>query len=217
MKNVAPCTSYKIGFFGLLTLIIILFGLFASSSLLKMTYKNRAVESELKASLPEVTDAPKNSNTEVLIATIPAFIKRQNEEVYDVTIEEVMFKPKPKAQTNPNVISFISSSDFKILEKQSEPRILTCSFFGKTILKPVEKPVMSDPTKSKLEGEVAPVIEIVEKLIDNKFLKDGYRGHTYLIDFIHDLDVTPNPGHQKLCTITRIMMQADVKEEVSNK
>ena len=217
MKKFAPCTSYKIGFFGLLALIIVLFGLFASSTLLKRTYKNRAEENKLDAVVPEVTDTPKISNTKVLIATISAFIKRDAEEVYDVTFEEVMYKPKPRIKTDQNVISFIKTEDFKIIENQSDPRILTCSFSGETILKPVEIPITSDPTKPLSNEEViaSPETEIVESLIDEKFLSGGYLNHTYTIDYAYDLDVTPNPGHQKQCTITRIEIQIVAGKEVA--
>jgi len=216
MKKLNSCARYKIGFFALLILIMLGFGLFVSSSFTKFSYKNRASETGMAPALPPVEEAtPVAQEKRFMIATISAFQKGADADTYNVTMEEVIFKTfdeEKKADKNKSMMLFTRPEDLNKADEVIPAKVLTCSFTGKTISQLVE--LATGNQQQTTDGTVtSPETVITEKLIpiDEAFLKDGFLNHSYMVDYEFDTDVTPNPGHQKLCTITGLRMQVDVK------
>jgi len=220
MNKLTSCDRYKIGFFGLLVIVIGMIGYFVSSSNTNLTYKNRAEMNNLNVvPTPEAgqsTDGQMGNgepdlNNFSMIATISSMLPEVGKkDTYRIAFKEVPFKPINEGgfgKEGSPVMLFANVEASP--EATPDPEQLTetvCSFVGTVIPQTIQVPL---PQEQGDNGTVSQSVstKVINIPIDSLIAKKSYELHTFLIEYMY------TPADQKeVCVIKNISMQEDSKK-----
>jgi len=224
MNKLTSCDRYKIGFFGLLVIVIGMIGYFVSSSNTNLTYKNRAEMNNLNVvPTPEAgqsTDGQMGNgepdlNNFGMIATITSLLPEVGKkDTYRIAFKEVQYKPIDEGgfgKEGSPVMLFANveaspEATPEPTEDPENPTEPTCSFVGTVIPQTIQVPL---PQEQGDNGTVSQSsnTKVINIPIESLIAKKSYELHTFLIEYMY----TP-ADQKKVCVIKTISMQEDVKK-----
>lgn len=221
MNKLTSCDRYKIGFFGMLIIVIGMIGYFVSSSNSNLTYKNRASMSFLNKLPTEGASVDGQQgvgepdlNNFSMVATISSMLPEVGKkDTYRIAFVEVPYKPLDGGnfgQEGSPVMLFSSvEASPEATPDPDENETITgtvCSFVGTVIPQTIQVPLPEEQGDNGTVSQTSntKVINIpIESLIANK----SYELHTFLIEYMY----TP-ADQKKICVIKNISMQEDEKK-----
>jgi hypothetical protein len=211
----ASCTRYKIGFFGLLVVIVVLFSLYVSSTVMNMTYKNRASDTNLTpAGQGSGVSSPEMIMTPVHIIAMHPNQPDSTPPTYIVTIEEAPVSPLavPSHAHDITMLGASGATNTPIPSPRptSPPNRLTCTLTPRTLITenihpstaptPIETahdmitPITTSApsTESTIPHSASDLMQIVAD--------DHIMTRTYTVGY--QIDAT------NVCTITSVILQS---------
>jgi len=222
MNKLTSCDRYKIGFFGLLIIVVGMIGYYVSSSNTNLSYKNRASINNLNE-LPaegENVDGQQgvgepDLNNFSMIAHITSLLPEVGKkDTYRISFKEVPFKPIDEGgfgKEGSPVMLFANveaspEATPEPTEDPENPTEPTCSFVGTVIPQTIQVPL---PQEQGDNGTVSQSsnTKVINIPIESLIAKKSYELHTFLIEYMY----TP-ADQKKVCVIKTISMQEDEKK-----
>ncbi|MFZ2206594.1 MAG: hypothetical protein WAV29_03960 [Microgenomates group bacterium] len=219
MNKLTSCDRYKIGFFGLLIIVVGMIGYYVSSSNTNLSYKNRASINNLNE-LPaegENVDGQQgvgepDLNNFSMIATISSMLPEVGKkDTYRIAFVEVPYKPLDGGgfgQEGSPVMLFSSVEASPEATPDPDETITEtiCSFVGTVIPQTIQVPL---PEEQGDNGTVSQTsnTKVINIPIDSLITNKSYELHTFLIEYMY----TP-ADQKKVCVIKNISMQEDEKK-----
>jgi hypothetical protein len=213
MKKISSCDRYKIGFFGLLILIVGMFGYYVSTT--KLSYQNRAAFNSLNEFTSTGVKPGSSGNAGIrpdmnrygFVAVISSFIPvQETAKTYSITFKAAPYTPLGKGSSKNGVALMAETGDSSI-RAQEDSEKPTCTFVGETVQKNAMLP-KSAPDKINTDGTVThtvPPTKFVEIPVAQLLSNDDYKNHTYMISYKYD------PADQHVtCVISSIIVQSDI-------
>jgi hypothetical protein len=220
MNKLTSCDRYKVGFFGLLIVVVGMIGYFVSSSNLNLTYKNRASMNFLNKLPTEGASVDGQQgglgepdlNNFSMIATISSMLPEVGKkDTYRIAFVEVPYKPLDGSdfgqEGSPAMLfSNVDATPEATPDPDETITGTVCSFVGTIIPQTIQVPLPEEQGDNGTVSQTSntKVITIpIKSLIANK----SYELHTFLIEYIY----TP-ADQKKICVIKNISMQEDEKK-----